>query len=225
MGQLFRLNKGIELLACHSCAQNSFAQQDSIKFLKNNNRDPRIMFRTFSLTLVVTSFVFCGSYVHKQQPDGTTSSTKNSAATETKQDESLAEKASTIDKYNAELAKELGADEYGMKGYVFVLLKTGKVTIDDKEESGKVFAGHFANMSRLAKEGKLVLAGPFVEGGSKRGLFVLNVTTIEDAEELVKTDPAVAAGVLDYELTKLYCSAALMKISEIHETIQKSKIE
>lgn len=127
--------------------------------------------------------------------------------------------------FDADLAAELGADEYGMKSYVFVLLKTGKTKIDDPNKSKEVFAGHFANMNRLAKEGKLVLAGPFVDGDSKRGLFILNVATIEEAEELVKTDPGVIAGVFDYELTKLYCSAALMKINEIHATVQKTKIE
>ncbi len=178
------------------------------------------MLKTFSLMLVAASFVLCGSYVYTQQQGETKDSTSSAVVTEAKQDQSLADKAIAKNNYNAELAGELGADEYGMKRYVFVLLKTGAVTIEDKEESGKVFAGHFANMSRLGKEGKLVVAGPFVEGDSKRGLFILNVTTIEDAEKLVNTDPAIAAGVLDYELTKLYCSAALMKISEIHETVQ-----
>lgn len=127
--------------------------------------------------------------------------------------------------YDAELAAKLGADEYGMKSYVFVVLKTGKVTLDDPDESRKVFAGHFSNMARLAEEKKLVLAGPFVDGAPKRGMYIFNVTTIAEAEELVKTDPAVEAGVFDYELTKLYCSAALMSINEIHTTIQKTKIE
>jgi uncharacterized protein YciI len=178
-----------------------------------------------AMALVFASFMLCGGYAASQPQDKTGDSTNRSTSTEAKQEGSQSEKAGVQDKFNAELAKELGADEYGMKRYVFVLLKTGKVKIEDKAESGKVFAGHFANMSRLAKEGKLVMAGPFIEGETKRGLFVLNVTTIEDAEKLVKTDPAVAAGVLDYELTKLYCSAALMKVTEIHETIQKSKIE
>ena len=135
------------------------------------------------------------------------------------------ESEQTATSYNEALATELGADEYGMKSYVFVTLKTGKVKLEDEAKSREAFAGHFANMSRLAKEGKLVLAGPFVEGEPKRGLFILNVTTIEEADALVKTDPAVIAGVFDYELTRLYCSAALMKINEIHATVQKTKIE
>lgn len=128
-------------------------------------------------------------------------------------------------KYNAELAKELGADDYGMRSYVFCTLLTGKTKLEDPEESKKVFSGHFANMGRLAKEGKLVVAGPFVDGAPRRGLYIFNVTTIEDAEALVKTDPAVQAGVFDYELTKLYCSAALMKVGELHEQIQKTPIQ
>jgi uncharacterized protein YciI len=135
------------------------------------------------------------------------------------------EKANPKTDYDAELAKKLGADEYGMRSYVFCILKTGKKKIDDPEKSRKIFAGHFANMARMAKDGKLVVAGPFVDGAPKRGLYIFNVTTIKEAEELVKTDPAVKAGVFDYELTKLYCSAALMKISELHGKIQKTKIE
>lgn len=127
-------------------------------------------------------------------------------------------------KFNAELAAELGADDFGMKSYVFVTLVTGKTEISDPEKSKEIFAGHFSNMGRLAKEGKLVVAGPLIDARPKRGIYIFNVETIEEAEALVKTDPAVEAGVLDYELTKLYCSAALMKINEIHSTIQKKKI-
>jgi len=112
-----------------------------------------------------------------------------------------------------------------MRSYVFCVLKTGKANIEDADERSKIFAGHFANMKRLAEQKKLVLAGPFVEGAPKRGLYIFNVPSIEEAEALVKTDPAVQAGVFEYELTKLYCSAALMKINEIHLSIQKTKIE
>lgn len=129
--------------------------------------------------------------------------------------------------FNAALAKQLGADAYGMKSYVLVILKTGPndKNITDEKERNTLFRGHFANMGRLAKESKLVLAGPLMEDKPKRGLFIFNVTTIEEAETLIKTDPAVKAGVFDYELTKYYGSAALMQISEIHDTLQQEKIE
>ncbi len=65
-------------------------------------------------------------------------------------------------KYDAKLAKELGADEYGMKNYVFVILKTGPkdAAIKGKDRAA-IFAGHMANIKRLADEGKLAVAGPF----------------------------------------------------------------
>lgn len=128
-------------------------------------------------------------------------------------------------KFDAELAKELGADDYGMRSYVFCVLKTGKAKIEDQEKRSEIFRGHFANMKKLANEKKLVVAGPFVEGEPNRGLYIFNVATIEEATELVKTDPAVEAGIFEFELTKLYCTAALMKINEIHASIQKTKIE
>lgn len=123
--------------------------------------------------------------------------------------------------YNAELAKKLGADERGMKLYVMVTLITGpndeKVT--DPAKRGELFKGHFANMERLANEGKLVLAGPYVEARPKRGLWILDVTTLEEAEALIKTDPTVKAGVFGYELAKYYGSAALVQVNEISKTI------
>ncbi len=139
------------------------------------------------------------------------------------QKEKPSEDTKTSETYNAELAAEVGADEYGMRQYVFVVLKTGKAKITDKEEVAKLQSGHMANISRLAKEGKLVLAGPFIEGGTNRGLYIFDVTTIEEAKELVKTDPAIKAGYFDVELTKFYGSAALMKINEIHKQVQKTQ--
>ena len=127
--------------------------------------------------------------------------------------------------YDAALAESLDADDYGMKNYVLVVLTTGNNDISDTEQKSRLFRGHFANMARLAKEKKLVLAGPLMEADPRRGLFIYNVATIEEAELLVNTDPAVKAGIFNYELTKLYSSAALLMVNDIHQTIQKIAIE
>ncbi|REJ78662.1 MAG: hypothetical protein DWQ47_04215 [Acidobacteria bacterium] len=127
--------------------------------------------------------------------------------------------------YDAELAKRLGADELGMRSYVFCVLKTGPAKIEDAARRSELFRGHFSNMGKLAEAGKLVLAGPFGDAEPWRGMYIFNVTTIEEAEELVKTDPAVEAGIFVYELKKLYGSAALMQVNEIHSKIHKKKIE
>ena len=126
--------------------------------------------------------------------------------------------------YDEKLAKELGADERGMKMYVFCILKTGTNTTATKEEKAKYFEGHMANISRLAKEGKLVVAGPFEKNDRNyRGIFIFNVTTVEEANALVETDPAVKAKIFEAEMTPLYCTAALMAIPETHKKISKSK--
>ncbi len=126
--------------------------------------------------------------------------------------------------YDEQLAEQLGVDEYGMRSYVFVVLNTGPAVITDENRRKEIFAGHFSNMGRLATDGKLVLAGPFIEGGKKRGLYIFNVATIEQAKALVDTDPAVAAGIFTAEYTKFYGSAALLELNKIHKTIQKTQI-
>jgi len=127
-------------------------------------------------------------------------------------------------KYDENLAKSLNADDYGMKQYVFCILKTGSNTTATPEERTTYFKGHMENIQRLAKEGKLAIAGPFGKNDKNyRGVFVFNVSTVEEAKTLVDTDPAVVAKIFEYELTPWYCSAALMKVNEIHETIAKTK--
>jgi uncharacterized protein YciI len=126
-------------------------------------------------------------------------------------------------KYDAELAKKLGADPYGMKNYVFVILKTGPADANFKgKERDDIFAGHMANIGRLAEEGKLAIAGPFGKNEKGyRGLYIFNVGTVEDAKKLVETDPAVRAGILVADMTPWYGSASLMATPDIHKKIQE----
>ncbi len=127
--------------------------------------------------------------------------------------------------YDADLAQKLGADERGMRTYVLCILKTGPRDAEIKGDARKeLFAGHFANINRLADEGKLAVAGPFGKNDkSWRGLYVFNVATVEEAETLVALDPAVSAGIFVFELTPWYGSAALMATNEIHKKIEKPK--
>ena len=127
------------------------------------------------------------------------------------------------DSFDAELARRLGADERGMKSYVLCILKTGPKDADVKgQERKEIFAGHFANITRLAEEGKLAVAGPFGKNDkSYRGLYIFNVATVEEAEKLVVLDPAVKAGVFVAELTPWYGTAALMVVNETHKKLAK----
>lgn len=124
--------------------------------------------------------------------------------------------------YDAELAKRLGADKYGMRNYVFVLLKTGDKKVEDEKERAKIFEGHFANMNRLAEEGKLVVAGPFdgVEGW--RGMFIFNVKTVEEAKKLTETDPVIVSGIMKAEYHTYYGSAALIDVNKVHKKLAET---
>lgn len=133
----------------------------------------------------------------------------------------LAQEKST---YDEKLATVLGADEYGMKNYVFCILKTGSNTTATPEEKKKYFDGHMANINKLAEEGKLVVAGPFMKNDRNyRGIFIFNCTTIEEAQKLVETDPAVQAKIFEVELTPWYSSAALMEVSKLQNQLAKTK--
>lgn len=113
--------------------------------------------------------------------------------------------------YDKALAEKLGGGDYGMKSYYFVLLKTGASKNDDKDFINKCFAGHMENIGRLVKAGKLIVAGPFGKNDKTyRGIFILNnIKTIDEAKELLLTDPAIKNALLDYEIYPWYGSAAL----------------
>jgi uncharacterized protein YciI len=129
--------------------------------------------------------------------------------------------AAPAPQYDAELAKSLGADERGMRPYVLVILKTGPKRMPDGAERNKMFEGHFANIQRLASEKKLVLAGPLDGVEGRRGIFVFATPDIEEAKKFVATDPVIVNGEMVGEFHKLYGSAALMAVNDIHSKIEK----
>jgi uncharacterized protein YciI len=127
--------------------------------------------------------------------------------------------------YDQQLGVELGADDYGMKNYILVILKTGKAKIENKDTLNSLFKGHMSNIQRLVKEGLLFVAGPFGQNELKyRGLFILNVKTKEEAEALCDTDPAIKAGVFDVDLVPWYGSAALGEYIKVSEKVAKFKM-
>ena len=122
--------------------------------------------------------------------------------------------------YDAALAQRLGADERGMRAYVLVILKPGPKRVPDGVERDAMFKGHFANMERLSKTGKLVLAGPFTKDSDKwRGLFLFAVKDIEEAKRLTASDPVILEGEMVAEFHAWYGSAGAMMLPELHEKL------
>lgn len=113
--------------------------------------------------------------------------------------------------YDSELADQYGGDDYGMKRYFLVILKTGTNTTTDKELISESFRGHMANINRLVEEGKLIIAGPLGKNDNNyRGIFILsNLESMEAAKEVLQTDLAIKNGLLDYDIYSWYGSAAL----------------
>lgn len=126
--------------------------------------------------------------------------------------------------YDKALADSLGADDYGMKSYIFVVLKTGSANIEDKQQVSDLFRGHMDNINRLVADKKLIVAGPFGRNEQGyRGLFILDVKTKEEAQALVETDPAVKEKLLEAEFFEWYGSAALPTYLDASDKVTKTK--
>jgi len=103
-------------------------------------------------------------------------------------------------------------------------LKAGPNRDQDSTTAANLQTAHLENIGRLAEAGKLSLAGPFMDDGEMRGIYIFNVTTIEEAKKLTETDPAIQAGRLEMELHPWYGSAALMEVNNLHNRLQKKDI-
>lgn len=126
--------------------------------------------------------------------------------------------------FDAELAQELGADDYGMCRYVMAFLYRGENRDRSPEETEKLQRAHLDNITRMAEAGTLILAGPFMDDGDVRGIYIFDVESVDEARKLTATDPAIQAGSLRMELHPWYGPAALKKVNEIHTKITKLKI-
>lgn len=127
--------------------------------------------------------------------------------------------------FDKSLAEKLGGDDYGMKSYFLVILKTGTNTTADQELTSKSFLGHMDNINRLVEEGKLIVAGPIGKNENNyRGIFILNnIETIEEAKEILQTDLAIKNRLLAYDIFTWYGSSALPEYLPFSDKIWKLK--
>lgn len=84
--------------------------------------------------------------------------------------------------------------------YLALLTRGAKWTPEKTPATEELQKAHMANIVRLADLKKLVVAGPFGDGGQLRGIFVFKVASLEEARALTETDPAVKAGRLAIDL-------------------------
>jgi uncharacterized protein len=93
--------------------------------------------------------------------------------------------------------------------YVGFLLRGPKWTPEVTPEVERIQKEHLAHIRKMAESGKLILAGPFMDGGNLRGMFVFRVETIEEAKTLSEADPAVKAGRLVVDLHPWYSAKGI----------------
>lgn len=78
--------------------------------------------------------------------------------------------------------------------YIAFLRRGASWTPEKTARTEAIQKAHMANINRLAETKKLVVAGPFGDDGQLRGIFVFKVDSLEEAQQLAATDPAVQAG-------------------------------
>lgn len=161
------------------------------------------------LVLSIAFFASCSTSVEKENVD--------TPATEQVENE-------IVTGFDSVRAAKVGADPYGMRKYVIAFLKKGPNRDLDSLQAADLQAAHMANIGKMAEAGKLALAGPFFGDGDLRGIYIFAVESIEEAEALTNSDPAIEAGSLVMDLKEWYGSAALMEVNEIHGQISKIEI-
>ncbi len=101
------------------------------------------------------------------------------------------------------LAGLLRAEEppkFEMTTYQVAFLRKGpNWTPAETPETKAIQEGHMANIRKMGATGKLLIAGPFEDGGDLRGMFIFRVETLEEAKAMAEQDPAVKAGRLVLE--------------------------
>ena len=98
--------------------------------------------------------------------------------------------------FNAQAQEEFeykeGDTTYIMKKYYLVMLLANPAKEPlDSATVAEIQQAHLDNISRLAKEGKIVMAGPMGDNGNLRGIFIMDCSSQQEADSLVQTDPAI----------------------------------
>lgn len=132
------------------------------------------------MKIILTILLLAGTFIACNNKKETTNTT--TAATE---------------KYDFSKDTAVYSDE--MKRYWLVLLKKGPNRTQDSASAAKIQSAHLANIEKLAKEGKIIMAGPMGMDGDLRGIFIMDCKDSSEVEQLVRTDTAVITGRLIME--------------------------
>jgi uncharacterized protein YciI len=102
--------------------------------------------------------------------------------------------------WSEDVMKKTTTPEKTMTAYLAFLVRGDKWTPEKTPQTEAIQKAHMDNINRLAETKKLVVAGPFGDNGTLRGIFVFRVDSLEEARMLAATDPAVHAGRLALQI-------------------------
>ena len=102
--------------------------------------------------------------------------------------------------WSEEVMKRTSTPETMTTAYLAFLTRGDKWTAEKTPQTEAIQKAHMDNINRLAETKKLVVAGPFGDNGTLRGIFVFKVASLEEAKTLAATDPAVQAGRLALDI-------------------------
>ncbi|MFA6980455.1 MAG: YciI family protein [Ignavibacteriaceae bacterium] len=105
-----------------------------------------------------------------------------------------------------------------MTYYMVFLYRGDKWTPEKTAETEAIQKGHLANITKLHEEGKLILAGPFLDDKELRGIFVMKTNSYEETDSLCNTDPAVKAGRLKVEIKPWYSAKGITIVNKNKES-------
>jgi uncharacterized protein YciI len=107
-------------------------------------------------------------------------------------------------------AQDAKPPQYEMTTYVFGMLRKGPHSGEGtKEEAAKLQEAHMANIRKMAETGKLIVAGPMMDNGDLRGIFIFHGGSLDEVREMVEQDPAVKTGHMVLELHPWYAATGL----------------
>jgi uncharacterized protein len=84
--------------------------------------------------------------------------------------------------------------------YICLLTKGANAGLGTPEERRQAQAAENAYINHLAKEGKLLVAGPFADNFEWKGLYIFKCASEEEAKAIAVADPQVLAGRLKFEI-------------------------